>query len=169
MVIDLDRNAAPVTVANFLRYVNDGFYNGLIFHRTLPKTATTAIPTPIPVIQAGGYYPKLVLKPATYAPIKLEGVSLSNVRGTIAMARTLDINSATSEFFINTSNNSASFDASSSNNGAGYTVFGTVITGLDVADAINGVVTHDATDSQGILLSNVPVTDVVINSAVQTQ
>lgn len=147
--LGLDRNHAPVTVDNFLKYVNDGFYSGTLFHRVVKDF----------VIQAGGYTRNaagaLVDKPATYPAITLESRNgLSNLRGTIAMARTLQPNSATSQFYINTVDNKA-LDYPGSD-GNGYAVFGQVTAGLDVVDRIRAV----ATTSQ-----DAPVTDVTITEA----
>lgn len=127
--LDLDAAKAPATVANFVSYVKKGHYDGLIFHRVIPGF----------MIQGGGFTPDMQQK-ATDAPVKIESKNgLKNVRGSIAMARTSDPNSATSQFFINVKDNSnldyPSFD------GFGYTVFGMTTKGLDVVDAIVGVPT----------------------------
>jgi len=127
--LELDAAKAATTVANFVSYVKKGHYDGLIFHRVIPGF----------MIQGGGFTPDMQQK-AVDAPIKIESKNgLKNARGTIAMARTSDPNSATSQFFINVKDNSnldyPSFD------GFGYTVFGTTTKGLDVVDAIVGVPT----------------------------
>lgn len=127
--LELDAAKAPTTVANFVSYVKKGHYDGLIFHRVIPGF----------MIQGGGFTPDMQQK-AVDAPIKIESKNgLKNVRGSIAMARTSDPNSATSQFFINVKDNSnldyPSFD------GFGYTVFGMTTKGLDVVDAIVGVPT----------------------------
>ncbi|MBN2361743.1 MAG: peptidyl-prolyl cis-trans isomerase [Deltaproteobacteria bacterium] len=121
IVIELYPEKAPLSVENFLKYVNDGFYDGLIFHRVVPGF----------VVQGGGYTPDF--KPRQVrAPIKLEAQNgLSNARGTVAMARTGNPNSATSQFFINLVDNTQ-LDTL----GGGYAVFGRVVSGLEVADAI---------------------------------
>ena len=143
----LDPQKAPVTVANFLKYVRSGHYDGTLFHRVIPNF----------MIQGGGYDANLKEKP-TLAPIKNEAANgLRNSRGTIAMARTDDPNSATSQFFINLKNNHA---LDYGIGGAGYAVFGQVVEGMEVVDKIAGV----ATGSQGVL-QNVPLTPVVIESA----
>lgn len=124
ITVELDPAKAPITVENFLKYVDAGFYDGTIFHRVIPGF----------MIQGGGMTPDMREKP-TNPPIKNEaGNGLSNTRGTIAMARTNDPNSATSQFFINVDDNKQldSF-------GGGYAVFGKVIEGMDVADKIVGV------------------------------
>ena len=121
IVIELYPDKAPLSVENFVKYVNEGFYDGLIFHRVVPGF----------VVQGGGYTPDF--KPRQVrAPIKLEAQNgLSNLRGTVAMARTSNPNSATSQFFINLVDNTQ-LDTL----GGGYAVFGKVVQGLEVADAI---------------------------------
>ncbi len=127
IVLEMDRDKAPQSVDNFLQYVREGHYNGVIFHRVIDGF----------MIQTGGYKPDLSEKP-TRAPIKLESHNgLSNVRGSIAMARTNDPNSATSQFFINVNDNARLDDA-----GGGYAVFGKVIEGMDVVDQIRVVPTR---------------------------
>ena len=147
--LGLDRTHAPITVDNFLKYVNDGFYTGTLFHRVIANF----------VIQGGGYTRNaaaaIVEKAATYPAIALESQNgLSNLRGTIAMARTSVPNSATSQFYINTvDNKSLDYPAS---DGYGYAVFGQVTTGLDVVDKIRAVSTN---------ASDVPLVDVTITEA----
>ena len=127
--LELDAAKAPTTVANFVSYVKKGHYDGLIFHRVIPGF----------MIQGGGFTPDMQQK-AVDAPIKIESKNgLKNVRGSIAMARTSDPNSATSQFFINVKDN-ANLDYPSFD-GFGYTVFGMTTKGLDVVDAIVGVPT----------------------------
>ncbi len=122
--IELDAEKAPNTVANFVKYVEKGHYDGLIFHRVIPNF----------MIQGGGFTPDMNQK-ATDAPIKIESKNgLKNVRGSIAMARTGDPNSATSQFFINLIDNS--FLDYPGQDGYGYTVFGKVTDGMDAVDAI---------------------------------
>ena len=124
-MIELDRKAAPITVANFVQYVNEGFYDGTIFHRVIPGF----------MIQGGGHAPDMSAKP-TRAPIKNEASnSLKNVRGTIAMARTNMPHSATSQFFINHGDN-AGLDYKPLGSPNGYAVFGKVVEGMSVVDAI---------------------------------
>jgi len=140
----LNADKAPVTVKNFLGYVDDKFYDGLIFHRVIGDF----------MIQGGGFEPGMNEK-KTKAPIKLEvGVGLSNVRGTLAMARTSDPNSATAQFFINVKDNDRLDKA-----GGGYAVFGKVVEGMDVVDNIKNVKT---TTKNGH--GDVPVQDVTIKS-----
>jgi peptidyl-prolyl cis-trans isomerase B (cyclophilin B) len=141
--LELDGDRAPVTVANFLSYVDDKFYDNTVFHRVITDF----------MIQGGGFEPGMGEKP-TKAPIKNEsGNGLSNVVGAIAMARLPAPDSATAQFFINVEDNSAHLD------GARYCVFGRVTEGLDVVNAIKGVKTGR---SRGH--SDVPVEDVVIKS-----
>ncbi len=145
--LDLDRARAPKTVANFLRYVNEGFYNGTIFHRVIPDF----------MIQGGGFTPALMQK-KTHAPIQNEADNgLKNIIGTIAMARTGDPHSATAQFFINTKNNYFLDFSSKTPRGWGYAVFGAVTTGMRVVRKIEAVRT---TTKRGF--QNVPVEDVVI-------
>ncbi len=147
--VQLDPQRAPKTVANFLQYVKDDFYAGTIFHRVIPGF----------MIQGGGFTASMQQKP-TRPPIPLESKNgLKNLRGTIAMARTSDPNSATSQFFINLVDNAA-LDYPQPD-GHGYAVFGQVIKGMDVVDRIAKVATENAGPMQ-----NVPVTPVVIKQAI---
>jgi cyclophilin family peptidyl-prolyl cis-trans isomerase len=128
MTIELYPKEAPISVENFLTYVNEGFYEGTVFHRVIPRF----------VIQGGGMDADMNRK-ATHKPIKNEADNgLKNLRGTLSMARTNDPNSATSQFFINLVDNVA-LDKSATS--AGYAVFGKVIRGLDIVDAIAKVET----------------------------
>jgi cyclophilin family peptidyl-prolyl cis-trans isomerase len=148
IVIEVNETAAPVTSANFLKYVQDGFYDGTIFHRVIPDF----------MIQGGGFNPDMTQKP-TRAPIINEAKNgLKNDRGTLAMARTNDPNSATAQFFINHINNG--FLNYSGPRNPGYAVFGKVIEGMDVVDEIAKV----PTSSKGPY-ENVPVEPVIIKSA----
>ena len=125
----LDAEKAPLTVANFLSYVDEGFYNGTIFHRVIPNF----------MVQGGGFTPAMVQK-RTRGPVKNEADNgLKNGRGTIAMARTSIVDSATSQFFINSVDNAFLDFRSPSPQGYGYAVFGRVTSGMDVVDAISGV------------------------------
>jgi peptidyl-prolyl cis-trans isomerase A (cyclophilin A) len=152
ITMELDPVAAPVTVNNFLGYVNAGFYSNTLFHRVIPNF----------MVQGGGFTTGMVAKTDLNAPIALESNNgLRNTRGTVAMARTSLPNSATSQFFINTVDN-AFLDYSSSN--SGYAVFATVLTGMDVVDAIAAVTTQTVG-----LNENVPVTDVTITQAKQVK
>lgn len=143
--IELDKGKAPITVENFVNYVKSGHYDKTIFHRVIGGF----------MIQGGGFDEKMTQK-STKAPIKSEASNgLKNLRGTIAMARTNDVNSATAQFFINLVDNSF---LDFPNNG-GYTVFGKVIDGMKVVDDIAGV----KTSSFG-MHENVPMKPVVIES-----
>jgi peptidyl-prolyl cis-trans isomerase A (cyclophilin A) len=145
--LELDAAKAPITVENFLSYVDEGFFDGLIFHRVIPGF----------MIQGGGFAPDMSQK-KNRAPIRNEATNgLRNLRGTIAMARTNEINSATAQFFINLKDNDF-LDNSPGN--FGYAVFGKVVEGIETIDRIAKERTgrrkgHD----------DVPVTDVVIQSA----
>lgn len=147
--ITLDENAAPETVANFLAYADAGFYNGTIFHRVIDGF----------MIQGGGFTPDMTQKP-TRAPIRNEASNgLKNDRYTIAMARTSEINSATSQFFINTVNNDFLNFRAPNPAAYGYAVFGRVVKGTEAVDAISKV----ATDIRGYF-QDVPREAVVIES-----
>lgn len=147
--IELYADKAPVTVANFLSYIDKGFYNGTIFHRVIGNF----------MIQGGGFTTGMQQKP-TSSPIKNEADNrLSNSRGTVAMARTQDVHSATSQFFINVVDNGFLDYKSSTPGGYGYCVFGRVIKGMDVVDKIRVVPTGNSGFYQ-----DVPKTNVVIQS-----
>ncbi|MEL5848771.1 MAG: peptidylprolyl isomerase [Candidatus Igneacidithiobacillus chanchocoensis] len=129
--IALDAEKAPKTVANFLQYVDEGFFDGTIFHRVIPGF----------MIQGGGFTEKMQQKP-TGNTIKNEADNgLKNERGTLAMARTNDPHSATAQFFINLTDNDFLNFRSASGSGWGYAVFGKVTAGMDVVDAIAKVPT----------------------------
>ena len=152
--IELFDDKAPVTVKNFLSYVDDKFYDGTIFHRVMGKENSERDF----MIQGGGYEPGMKEK-KTKEPIKNEaGNGVSNTRGTLAMARTNDPDSATAQFFINVVDNKF-LDRSA--RGAGYAVFGKVIEGMDVVDQIKAIKT---TGDRGRPVPNKPVDDVVIKS-----
>jgi peptidyl-prolyl cis-trans isomerase A (cyclophilin A) len=148
--IELNRGRAPVTVKNFVQYVNDGFFNGLCFHRVIKRF----------MIQGGGFTPIGEHK-KTRDTIKIESRNgLKNVKGSIAMARTSDPDSASSQFFINTADNTnldyPSFD------GHGYTVFGKVISGMNVVDEIEGASTSTKMTPRGPM-QDWPKDEVCIN------
>jgi peptidyl-prolyl cis-trans isomerase A (cyclophilin A) len=152
--IELYPDKAPITVKNFLSYVDKKFYDGTIFHRVIPTF----------MIQGGGFEPGLKQKP-TQPPIKNESYNgLSNKRGTIAMARTPAPNSATAQFFINVEDNGKGLDKATARDGVGYCVFGRVIKGMDVVDKIRNVRTTTRTDAKGDPYGDVPVQDVIIKS-----
>jgi len=144
--IKLDREKAPISVENFLAYTNEGFYDGVIFHRVIPNF----------MIQTGGLTEDMKQKP-TKSPIKNEADNgLPNKRGSVAMARTSDVNSATSQFFINVNDNDFL------NNGErdfGYAVFGEVVEGMDTVDKIAAVETGSVS-----YFRDVPKEPVIIKS-----
>ncbi|KAA6184693.1 peptidyl-prolyl cis-trans isomerase [Thiohalocapsa marina] len=148
ITIELDHDKAPVTAANFEQYVRDGHYDGTLFHRVINGF----------MIQGGGMDSKFTQK-ATRAPIENEAKNgLKNVVGSIAMARTMDPHSASSQFFINVSDNS--FLDYPGQDGWGYCVFGKVVDGMDVVNAIKEVKTGSRHGHQ-----DVPAEDVVIEKA----
>jgi len=148
IILELNAQKAPKTVANFVGYVESGFFDGLIFHRVISNF----------MIQGGGYDTRYQKRP-TNAPIRNEANNgLKNMRGTIAMARTSDPHSATAQFFINVvDNHSLDFRAQTSR-GWGYTVFGKVIEGMDVADKIR----KTRTGAAGPFRADVPQTPVIM-------
>jgi cyclophilin family peptidyl-prolyl cis-trans isomerase len=146
--IELYEDKAPITVKNFLQYVKDGHYDNTIFHRVIDGF----------MIQGGGFEPGMKQK-KTRDPIKNEASNmLSNLRGTIAMARTPEPDSATAQFFINVADN-VGLDRAKAADGVGYAVFGRVIEGMDIVDKIKAVETTNRAGHQ-----NVPTKDVVIKS-----
>jgi peptidyl-prolyl cis-trans isomerase B (cyclophilin B) len=148
ITIQLDVEKAPITVKNFLDYVNSGFFSNTVFHRVIPNF----------MIQGGGFEPGMKQK-AVNAPIKNEAANgLKNEQYTLAMARTGDPHSATAQFFINTKNNS--FLDYPGQDGWGYCVFGKVVEGTEVVDAINKVKTGSSGFHQ-----DVPKEDVIITKA----
>ncbi len=150
IVLSLNEEKAPITTANFIQYVKDGFYDGTIFHRVIDNF----------MIQGGGFTPDMKQK-ETRANIENEADNgLENFKYTIAMARTPDPHSASSQFFINTKNNAFLNFSSPTAQGWGYAVFGEVIEGKEVVDAIEKV----STTSKGFH-SDVPADDVVIIKA----
>ena len=147
--IELDPEHAPVTVKNFLEYTKKGFYNGTIFHRVIPTF----------MIQGGGFTPEFEQK-KTNKPITNEASNgLKNDRGTIAMARTSDPNSATAQFFINVKDNPPLNRDDPRSDGSGYAVFGKVIKGMEVVDKIKDVKTTERPPFR-----DVPETPVVIKT-----
>ncbi|MEP7296178.1 MAG: peptidylprolyl isomerase [Burkholderiales bacterium] len=148
IVVELDAAKAPKSVANFVSYVKAGHYDGTVFHRVIPTF----------MIQGGGMTADMKEK-TTRAPIALESQNgLSNVRGSVAMARTNDPNSATAQFFINVNDN-VRLDGSSAGRD-GYAVFGRVVSGMDVVDKIRAV----PTGSKG-MHDDVPLAPITINKA----
>ncbi|MBX9583536.1 MAG: peptidyl-prolyl cis-trans isomerase [Gemmataceae bacterium] len=151
--VELLEDKAPISVKNFLDYVDAKHYDGLTFHRVIPTF----------MIQGGGYEPGLKER-KTKAPIKNEaGNGLSNLRGTLAMARTSDPDSATSQFYINVADNTG-LDRKEAPDGVGYAVFGRVVEGMDVVDKIKAVKTGAKKDPAGRPMRDVPDEDVVIKS-----
>ena len=149
IVLELDAERAPKSAANFVQYVKTKHYDGTIFHRVIPTF----------MVQGGGMKPDMSQKP-TRAAITLESRNgLHNLRGTVAMARTSDPNSATSQFFINVVDN-AFLDADNARDGQGYAVFGKVIEGMEVVDKIRDTPTQNNGAN-----ANVPVAPVLIHKA----
>ena len=149
IVLELDHDKAPKTVDNFVAYVKSGHYDGTIFHRVIDGF----------MIQGGGYKSDLSEKP-TRSPIKLESDNgLTNLRGTVAMARTGVPDSATAQFFINVVDNTM-LDKANARDGRGYAVFGKVVEGMDVVDKIRGMPTQAKGEQQ-----NLPNTPIIIRKA----
>ena len=147
IVLDLNADKAPKTVANFLAYAREGFFTNTIFHRVIDDF----------MIQGGGFEPGMNQKP-TRPPIDNEANNgLRNARGTIAMARTSDPHSATSQFFINVVDNDFLNFTAPTPTGWGYCVFGRVTEGMDVIDTIKGTATTSRNGHQ-----DVPVNDIII-------
>ena len=147
--VELWPDKAPNTVANFVRYANEGFFNGTIFHRVIKDF----------MVQGGGFTPDMTQKQGQ-APIKNEAkADLKNERGTIAMARTPVVDSATAQFFINVKDNPFLNHRDETQAGFGYAVFGKVVEGMDVVDAISRVQTTSRPPHQ-----DVPAKPVVIES-----
>ena len=151
ITLDMYADEAPVTVENFLNYARDGFYDGTIIHRVIPGF----------VIQGGGFTETMEQKP-TKPPIANEAENgLKNVRGSLSMARTQDVNSATSQFFVNLQDNTI---LDHGTRDFGYAVFAKVSEGIDVVDRIAAVTTGNRGHHQ-----NVPVEPIAIESAYQTK
>lgn len=149
-VVELEPQKAPQTTENFLAYVRDGYFVGTTFHRVIPNF----------MIQGGGLDADMHEKPGGHAPIQNEADNgLKNERGTLAMARTSDPNSATSQFFINVKDNDFLDHRSKDIRGWGYAVFGRVVDGMDVVDAIVAVPTTNKAGHQ-----DVPVEPIVITA-----
>ncbi len=150
ITIQLNAEKAPISAANFLTYVNEGFYNGTIFHRVIPGF----------MAQGGGFDASFTQK-AVHAPIKNEADNgLLNKRGTLAMARTNVVDSATAQFFINYKDNGFLNYTSPTSSGWGYAVFGEVIEGMEVVDAMAQQPTGNRGGHQ-----DVPKTDIIIEKA----
>ncbi|HCK76068.1 MAG TPA: cyclophilin [Gammaproteobacteria bacterium] len=155
ITLELDAEHAPVTVANFLEYVNSGHYDGTIFHRVIPGF----------VIQGGGMESGMREK-GTQAPIENEADNgLKNLTGTICMARTNDPHSATSQFFINLKDNSFLDHTEKTASGWGYAVFGRVTSGMDVVEAIASVQTGNSGYHQDVPLEDVVLEKLVVSDS----
>src|SRR5919106_728973 len=152
--IELDAAKSPITTQNFLDYVNDRYYDGLIFHRVIPGF----------MIQGGGFDPQMKQK-GTKAPIKNEaGNGLKNQTGSIAMARTNVVDSATAQFFINVKDNDFLNQKNTSSDGFGYAVFGQVIEGMDVVHTIEKVKTGNRGMHQDVPVDAVVISSVTVES-----
>jgi peptidyl-prolyl cis-trans isomerase B (cyclophilin B) len=150
IVIEVNETAAPVTAANFMKYVQEGFYDGTIFHRVKPNF----------MIQGGGFAPDMKQKP-TRPPIINEAKNgLKNKKGAVAMARLSDPNSATAQFYMNTTDNYFLDYGNPRSDGFGYCVFGQVVEGMDVVEAIG----KTKTGIKG-MFQDVPVDPIIIKSA----
>ena len=153
ITVELFKDRAPVSVENFLQYAREGFYEGTIFHRVIPGF----------MIQGGGFTPDLDEKP-TRDPIQNEATNgLNNVRGTLAMARTRVLRSATSQFFINVADNRGRLDHRGfTPSEFGYAVFGRVLSGMDVVDKIVAVPTAERGDHEALPVTPVLITKVTV-------
>lgn len=151
IVLELDAQAAPKTVENFLNYAREGFYDGTIFHRVIDKF----------MIQGGGLTVDMKKKDIKPAVENEADNTLKNLRGTIAMARTNDPHSATSQFFVNTVDNAYLDHQAKTDRGWGYCVFGKVVEGMDVVESIENVSTTTKSGRR-----DVPVEPVIIQRAV---
>lgn len=152
ITIEVDHENAPIGAENFVRYATEGFYNGTIFHRVIPGF----------MVQGGGMLPGMEEKDAGRPPIENEGDNgLKNVRGSLSYARTQDPNSATTQFFINLVDNKFLDHTSKDAQGWGYAVFGQIVDGIEVIDAI---AEKETTSRRGH--SDVPVDDILINKTV---
>jgi len=147
ITVELDQEKAPIGAENFIHYVMEGFYNGTLFHRIIPNF----------MVQGGGMLPGMEDKDAG-DPIENEADNgLKNVRGSLAYARTMDPHSATTQFFINLKDNSFLDHTGKNSQGWGYAVFGQVVEGMEIVDAMAGV---DTTSRRGH--QDVPVEDILI-------
>jgi len=144
-VIELDRDRAPLTVENFLAYAREGFYEGTVFHRVIQGF----------VAQAGGFTANLQQKPAERSVVNESGNGLSNLRGSVGLARTNDPHSGNAQFYVNLADNT---DLNPRPTRWGFTVFGTIVEGMEVVDEIG----HVPTGPGGTFDRNVPVESVVI-------
>ena len=153
--VQLDREHAPISTANFLQYVKEKHYDGTIFHRVMKDF----------MVQGGGFDQKLH-QLGGHQPIKNEaGNGLKNTPGTLAMARTPFVDSATDQFFINTHDNAFLNHKDDTPNGYGYAVFGKVIAGMDVVRKIEDAPVTNKVSAEGVPMEAVPMTDVVLKTA----
>ena len=147
ITVELFKDRAPVSVENFLQYASEGFYGGTIFHRVVKGF----------VVQGGGYLPGMKEKP-TRPPIQNEATNgLKNLRGTLSMARTRVLRSATSQFYINVADNTSLDHRGYAPDDFGYAVFGRVLSGMEVADKIAGVPTKDENPIEPVMIKGVVV------------
>ena len=154
VTIELDSKKAPKTVENFVKYANDGFYNGTVFHRVIPNF----------MIQGGGFPEDMNQKPTNDNVVNEANNGLKNDIGTIAMARTRDPHSATAQFFINTRDNDFLNFTAETTQGWGYAVFGKVTDGMDVVKAIEGVKTgrsgmHQDVPTEPVIIESISVVE----------
>jgi cyclophilin family peptidyl-prolyl cis-trans isomerase len=152
VTVELFNDKAPVSVANFLAYATEGFYSGTIFHRVVRNFA----------VQGGGFTTTMVEKP-TRPPIQNEATNgLRNLRGTVAMARTQSLRSATSQFYFNVSNNADLDHQGFSPRDFGYAVFGRVLSGMDVVDRMAAVPTHTSAGMDDVPVEPITITGVKV-------
>jgi peptidyl-prolyl cis-trans isomerase B (cyclophilin B) len=155
IAIELDFANAPITAANYLQYARDGFYNGTIFHRVIPGF----------MIQGGGMDAEMQEKESRESIENEADNGLSNDIGTLSMARTSDPHSASSQFFINVANNSFLNHSGKNSQGWGYAVFGKVVEGMDVVDAITKIPTGSAGFHQDVPVETIEITDTIVSNA----
>jgi len=153
--IELDFDKAPNTAANYLQYARDGFYNGTIFHRVIPGF----------MVQGGGMDTEMNEKESRESIENEADNGLANEIGTLAMARTSDPHSASSQFFINVSNNSFLNHSGKNSQGWGYAVFGKVVEGMDVVNAITEMETGSAGHHQDVPVETIEITETLISDA----
>lgn len=157
IVLELDPEHAPVSTANFLAYAARGDYDGNVFHRVVPGF----------VIQGGGHTPDLTELPGRDPIVNEWGNGLNNVRGSIGMAREAEPDSATRQWYINLADNERLDIGREVSGGAGYAVFGHVVEGMDVVDAIAAVETYDQEGEGDDVLKNIPIETVLIERVVR--
>jgi peptidyl-prolyl cis-trans isomerase B (cyclophilin B) len=153
--IELDFDKAPNTATNYLQYARDGFYNGTIFHRVIPGF----------MVQGGGMDAEMNEKESRESIENEAGNGLANEIGTLALARTSDPHSASSQFFINVSNNSFLNHSGKNSQGWGYAVFGKVVEGMEVVNAITEMETGSAGHHQDVPVETIEITETLISDA----